>query len=108
VVPWPGMDSISDNKEERRFIACHEAAPAVVYCTCKRLPPLYQVSILPRNQSLGSNMLLPKEEAHIQSKELLLEQFYSCACSSFFMIADTVLISNSGPPTIWWACWRAF
>jgi cell division protease FtsH len=63
-----------DNLDERRIIARHEAGHAVVHFTCKLLPPLYQVSILPRNQSLGSNMLLPKEDAHIQSKELLLEQ----------------------------------
>ncbi len=63
-----------ENLEERRIIARHEAGHAVVHFTCKRLPPLYQVSILPRNQSLGSNMLLPKEDAHIQSKELLTEQ----------------------------------
>ena len=63
-----------ENLEERRLIARHEAGHAVVHFTCKRLPPLYQVSILPRNQSLGSNMLLPKEDAHIQSKELLMEQ----------------------------------
>ena len=63
-----------ENLDERRIIARHEAGHAVVHFTCRRLPPLYQVSILPRNQSLGSNMLLPKEDAHIQSKELLLEQ----------------------------------
>jgi cell division protease FtsH len=63
-----------ENLEERRIIARHEAGHAVVHFTCKLLPPLYQVSILPRNQSLGSNMLLPKEDAHIQSKELLMEQ----------------------------------
>ncbi len=63
-----------ENLEERRIIARHEAGHAVVHFTCKRLPPLYQVSILPRNQSLGSNMLLPDEDAHIQSKELLMEQ----------------------------------
>jgi cell division protease FtsH len=63
-----------ENLDERRIIARHEAGHAVVHFTCKRLPPLYQVSILPRNQSLGSNMLLPKEDAHIQSKELLMEQ----------------------------------
>jgi len=63
-----------ENLEERRIIARHEAGHAVVHFTCKRLPPLYQVSILPRNQSLGSNMLLPKEDAHIQSKDLLMEQ----------------------------------
>jgi cell division protease FtsH len=63
-----------ENLEERRIIARHEAGHAVIHFTCKRLPPLYQVSILPRNQSLGSNMLLPDEDAHIQSKELLMEQ----------------------------------
>jgi len=63
-----------ENLAERRIIARHEAGHAVVHFTCKWLPPLYQVSILPRNQSLGSNMLLPKEDAHIQSKELLMEQ----------------------------------
>ena len=63
-----------ENLDERRIIARHEAGHAVIHFTCKRLPPLYQVSILPRNQSLGSNMLLPKEDAHIQSKELLMEQ----------------------------------
>jgi cell division protease FtsH len=49
-------------------------AHAVVHFTCKLLPPLYQVSILPRNQSLGTNMLLPKEDAHIKSKDLRMEQ----------------------------------
>jgi cell division protease FtsH len=63
-----------ENLAERRIIARHEAGHAVIHFTCKRLPPLYQVSILPRNQSLGSNMLLPNEDAHIQSKELLMEQ----------------------------------
>jgi cell division protease FtsH len=63
-----------ENLAERRIIARHEAGHAVIHFTCKLLPPLYQVSILPRNQSLGSNLLLPDEDAHIQSKELLMEQ----------------------------------
>jgi len=63
-----------ENLDERRVIARHEAGHAVIHSTCKLLPPLYQVSILPRNQSLGSNMLLPKEDAHIQSMAFLMEQ----------------------------------
>jgi len=63
-----------ENLVERRIIARHEAGHAVIHFTCKLLPPLYQVSILPRNQSLGSNLLLPNEDAHIQSEELLMEQ----------------------------------
>lgn len=60
--------------EERRIVAYHEAGHAITYLQKTLLPPLHKVSIIPRGQSLGSTMVLPKQDQNIHSKRFLVEQ----------------------------------
>ena len=59
---------------ERRVIAYHEAGHAIVGLEQKLLPGLHKVTIIPRGNSLGSTLNMPKEDQNIHSKTFLLEQ----------------------------------
>jgi cell division protease FtsH len=59
---------------ERRIVAYHEAGHAIISLHKKLLPPLHKVSIIPRGNSLGSTVSLPKEDQNIHGKKFLLEQ----------------------------------
>ena len=59
---------------ERAIVAHHEAGHTLVHLQSRLLPPLYKVSIVPRDRSLGATTLLPIEDQNLQSKTLLLEE----------------------------------
>jgi cell division protease FtsH len=62
------------NAEERRVIAYHEAGHAIVGLEQALLPGLHKVTIIPRGNSLGSTLSMPKEDQNIHSKTFLLQQ----------------------------------
>jgi cell division protease FtsH len=62
------------NSKEREMVAYHEAGHALINLQKKLLPPLYQVSIVPRGQALGVTTLLPVEDQNLQSRNFLLEE----------------------------------
>jgi cell division protease FtsH len=62
------------NQKEREMVAYHEAGHALINLQKKLLPPLYQVSIIPRGQALGVTTLLPTEDQNLQSRNFLLEE----------------------------------
>ena len=58
--------------EDKRRTAWHEAGHALVNVLLKHTHPLHKVTIIPRGQSLGSTMSLPKDDVwNHQKKEML-------------------------------------
>ncbi|MBO6102109.1 MAG: ATP-dependent zinc metalloprotease FtsH, partial [Opitutales bacterium] len=62
--------------EQKRLIACHESGHTLVSCETdysKRMP-VHKVTIIPRNNSLGSTMFLPEKDILLENKTTLLNQ----------------------------------
>src|SRR5437879_13694955 len=58
--------------EEKKFTAWHEAGHALVNVVLQHTHPLHKVTIIPRGQSLGSTMSLPKTDVlNRRRKEML-------------------------------------
>jgi cell division protease FtsH len=54
--------SMAMSDEDKKFTAWHEAGHALVNVVLKHTHPLHKVTIIPRGQSLGSTMSLPKDD----------------------------------------------
>ncbi len=54
--------SMAMTEEDKRHTAWHEAGHALVNVVLKHTHPLHKVTIIPRGQSLGSTMSLPKDD----------------------------------------------
>jgi cell division protease FtsH len=64
--------SLAMTDEEKRNTAWHEAGHALVNVLLKYTHPLHKVTIIPRGQSLGSTMSLPKDDVlNRRRKEML-------------------------------------
>jgi cell division protease FtsH len=64
--------SMAMTDEDKKHTAWHEAGHAIVNVLLEHTSPLHKVTIIPRGQSLGSTMSLPKEEMwNRQRKEML-------------------------------------
>ena len=65
--------SMAMSEEEKKATAWHEAGHAVVNVVLKHTHPLHKVTIIPRGQSLGATMYLPKEDIHNRKRKELLD-----------------------------------
>ena len=75
VLMGPAKKSRVFSKKERKFIAYHEAGHAVIGIKLKEASIVHKVTIIPRGQAGGYNLMLPEEEeAFLQTKQGLLEQ----------------------------------
>lgn len=64
--------SLAMTDEDKKRTAWHEAGHALVNVLLTHTHPLHKVTIIPRGQSLGSTMSLPKEEVwNRQRKEMM-------------------------------------
>jgi cell division protease FtsH len=64
--------SMAMSDEDKKFTAWHEAGHALVNVLLKHTNPLHKVTIIPRGQSLGSTMSLPKGDVlNHRRKEML-------------------------------------
>ena len=64
--------SLAMTDEEKKFTAWHEAGHALVNVLLVHTHPLHKVTIIPRGQSLGSTMSLPKDDVlNRRRKEML-------------------------------------
>jgi cell division protease FtsH len=64
--------SLAMTDEEKKFTAWHEAGHALVNVLLEHTHPLHKVTIIPRGQSLGSTMSLPKTDIlNRRRKEML-------------------------------------
>ena len=64
--------SLAMTDEDKKFTAWHEAGHALVNVMLQHTHPLHKVTIIPRGQSLGSTMSLPKNDVlNRRRKEML-------------------------------------
>src|SRR5215212_6546107 len=64
--------SLAMTDEDKKFTAWHEAGHALVNVVLQHTHPLHKVTIIPRGQSLGSTMSLPKNDVlNRRRKEML-------------------------------------
>ncbi|MBU1144532.1 MAG: ATP-dependent zinc metalloprotease FtsH [Firmicutes bacterium] len=74
VMMGPAKKSKVFSKKERKFIAFHEAGHAVVGIKLENANIVHKVTIIPRGQAGGYNLMLPEEEQQfLQTKQNLLE-----------------------------------
>jgi len=74
VLMGPAKKSRVFSKKERNFIAHHEAGHTVVGLKLENASVVHKVTIIPRGQAGGYNLMLPEEEqAFLQTKQNLLE-----------------------------------
>jgi cell division protease FtsH len=64
--------SMAMSEEEKKNTAWHEAGHALVNVLLPHTHPLHKVTIIPRGQSLGSTMSLPKEDVWSRRKKEML------------------------------------
>lgn len=75
VLMGPAKKSRIFSKKERQFIAHHEAGHTVVGLKLENANIVHKVTIIPRGQAGGYNLMLPQEEqAFLQTKQNLKEQ----------------------------------
>src|SRR4029078_10068520 len=65
--------SLAMTDEEKKFTAWHEAGHAIVNVLLKHTHPLHKVTIIPRGQSLGSTMALPKTDILSRRRKEMLD-----------------------------------
>jgi cell division protease FtsH len=74
VMMGPAKKSRVFSKKEREFIAYHEAGHAVIGLKLEHASIVHKVTIIPRGQAGGYNLMLPQEEqAFLQTKQGLIE-----------------------------------
>ncbi len=74
VLMGPAKKSRVFSKKERMFIAHHEAGHTVVGLKLENANIVHKVTIIPRGQAGGYNLMLPEEEqAFLQTKQNLME-----------------------------------
>ncbi len=65
--------SLAMTDEEKRNTAWHEAGHALVNVMLKHTHPLHKVTIIPRGQSLGSTMSLPRDDVLNRRRREMLD-----------------------------------
>ncbi|HOB31790.1 MAG TPA: cell division protein FtsH, partial [Verrucomicrobiota bacterium] len=65
--------SLAMTDEEKKFTAWHEAGHALVNVMLPHTHPLHKVTIIPRGQSLGATMYLPKQDIHSRQRKEMLD-----------------------------------
>ena len=74
VIMGPAMVTKKYTKEEKKLVAYHEAGHAVLGIKLDNANDVQKVTIIPRGQAGGYNLMLPKEEKYTATKTELLEQ----------------------------------
>src|SRR5881296_4276038 len=65
--------SMAMTDEDKKFTAWHEAGHALVNVLLKHTHPLHKVTIIPRGQSLGATMYLPKDDVLNRKRKEMLD-----------------------------------
>ena len=69
----PAKKSKKYTEKERRLVAFHESGHAVIGLRLKNASVVQKVTIIPRGQAGGYNLMMPKEETYFSTKSELLE-----------------------------------
>lgn len=71
VIGGPAKKSRKYSEKERRLVAFHEAGHAIIGLTLEDANKVQKVTIIPRGQAGGYNLMTPKEETYFQTKSQL-------------------------------------
>jgi cell division protease FtsH len=77
VVAGPKRKSRIMNQKEKKIIAFHEAAHALVAMKLPNADPIHEVTIVSRGQSLGHVLQLPEEDRYLVTKSQILDRVTS-------------------------------
>ena len=77
VIMGPAKTSRKYNETERRTVAYHEAGHAVIGLMVEHARVVQKVTIIPRGRAGGYNLMVPKEETFLDTKESLLASITS-------------------------------
>lgn len=71
VIGGPAKKSRKYTEKERKLVAYHDAGHAIVGLTLEDANKVQKVTIVPRGQAGGYNLMTPKEETYFQTKSQL-------------------------------------
>lgn len=71
VIGGPAKKSRKYTEKERTLVAYHEAGHAIIGLTLEDANKVQKVTIIPRGQAGGYNLMTPKEETYFQTKSQL-------------------------------------
>ncbi len=72
VIGGPAKHSRKYTEHERRLVAYHESGHAIVGLTLEDANQVQKVTIVPRGNAGGYNLMTPKDETYFQTKQQLL------------------------------------
>lgn len=72
VIGGPAKKSRKYTEHERRLVAYHEAGHAIIGLTLEDANKVQKVTIIPRGEAGGYNLMTPKEETYFQTKSQLI------------------------------------
>ena len=73
VMMGPAKKSRKYSEKERKLVAYHEAGHAVIGIRLEEASQVQKITIVPRGQAGGYNLMLPKEETFFRTKSQMLE-----------------------------------
>ncbi|MDE6013436.1 MAG: ATP-dependent zinc metalloprotease FtsH, partial [Anaeroplasmataceae bacterium] len=73
VLMGPAKKSKKYTEKERKLVAYHEAGHAVIGLKLENASIVQKVTIIPRGQTGGYNLMMPKEETYFKTKSELLD-----------------------------------
>ena len=73
VMMGPAKKSKKYTETERRLVAYHEAGHAVIGIKLENASEVQKITIVPRGQAGGYNLMMPKEETFFHTKSQMLE-----------------------------------
>ena len=73
VMMGPAKKSKKYTEKERKLVAYHEAGHAVIGLRLENASVVQKITIVPRGQAGGYNLMMPREETYFSTKEQLLE-----------------------------------
>lgn len=77
VMMGPAKTSRKYNEREKKMVAYHEAGHAIIGIKLDDAAIVHKITIIPRGNAGGYNLLMPKEETFLQTKKGLLAQITS-------------------------------
>lgn len=72
VIGGPAKKSRKYTEKERKLVAYHESGHAIIGLTLEDANKVQKVTIIPRGQAGGYNLMTPKEETYFQTKSQLM------------------------------------
>ncbi len=72
VMMGPAKHSRTYSEDEKKLVAYHEAGHAVIGINLEKADKVAKITIIPRGDAGGYNLMMPEEETYFQTKEQLI------------------------------------